>query len=99
MIHVALLIAMLLAGCASMKNTPQQDYVYAMAKPCEGNGVQISYVAPDGKTWRGFWAGGAYTWPEFQQCVGEQMKLHPYREWLQETGQPAPSVRRNGTVR
>jgi uncharacterized lipoprotein YajG len=44
---------LLLAGCATFKNTPQQDYVYAMARPCENNGVQIAYVAPDGKSWRG----------------------------------------------
>ena len=74
----------LLSGCATLKNTPQQDYLYAMAAPCERNGARISGVSPDGKSWRGSWSGGAYTWPEFQQCVREQMKARPYRQWLQE---------------
>ena len=79
-------LAGLLAGCATIQNTPQQDYVYDMARPCERNGVQIAYVSPDGKSWRGQWMGGAYTWPEFQQCVQEQMKAHPYQAWLRATG-------------
>lgn len=80
--NCCLLVCFVLVGCVSMRNTPQQDYVHAMARPCEGRGVQIDYVSPDGKSWRGFWAGGAYTWPEFQECVQEQMKLKPYQEWL-----------------
>lgn len=80
---IALLACLVLAGCVS--NSPQQDYVYAMARPCEGRGVRIEYVSPDGQSWRGFWAGGAYTWPEFQQCVQEQIKLKPYPEWLKES--------------
>ena len=81
-----LIASLLLAGCATFKNTPQQDYVYAMARPCENNGVQIAHVAPDGKSWRGNWSGGAYTWPEFQQCVQAQMKTRPYPVWLRENG-------------
>jgi hypothetical protein len=69
-------------GCATFKNTPQQEYVYAMARPCESNGVRIDWVAPDGKEWRGFWVGGAATWPEFQQCVGKQMRANPYADWI-----------------
>ena len=83
---VSIALALLLTGCATLRNTPQQDYVYDMARPCEGNGVTIAHVAPDGKTWRGQWAGGAYTWPEFQQCVNAQMKARPYGEWLKAAG-------------
>jgi len=75
-----LLVCLVLVGCVS--NTPQQDYVYAMARPCEGRGVKIDYVSTDGKSWHGSWVGGAATWPEFEQCVREQMKLKPYQEWL-----------------
>ena len=74
---------LLMAGCATLQNTPEQEYVYAMAKPCEGRGVKIDYVAPDGKSWRGFWMGGAYTWPEFQQCVHDNMKQEPFASWKQ----------------
>lgn len=70
------------AGCATFKNTPQQDYLYAMARPCEGNGVQVKSVSPDGKSWSYSWFGGAYTVPEFQQCVQGQMRSNPYSQWL-----------------
>jgi hypothetical protein len=35
----ACLLVLILSGCATLKNTPQQDYVYAMAAPCEGKGL------------------------------------------------------------
>lgn len=83
---VLIALALLLVGCSTLQNTPQQDYVYDMARPCEANGVTIAYVSPDGKDWRGQWFGGAHTWPEFQQCFSQQMKAHPYKEWLKATG-------------
>jgi len=76
----------LLSACATLNNTPQQDYVCDMARPCERNGVHIAYVSPDGTSWRGHWMGGAYTWPEFQQCVQEQIAAHPYQVGLRATG-------------
>jgi len=83
---VSIALALLLTSCATIQNTPQQDYVYDMARPCEGNGVRIAYVSPDGKDWRGHWQGGAHTWPEFQRCFSDQMKAQPYKEWLKATG-------------
>ncbi len=74
---------LLMAGCATFMDTPEQEYVYAMARPCEGKGVRIDSIAPDGKSWRGFWAGGAYTWPEFQQCVQDHTKQEPFASWKQ----------------
>ena len=79
---VALILCAVATGCATFKNTPEQEYVYAMARPCEGNGVQITWVSSDGKQWRGHWTGGAYTWPEFQACLADQYKARPYQEWL-----------------
>jgi len=38
-----LVLAGLLDGCAA--NTPQQDYVYDMARPCEGKGIMLDYVS------------------------------------------------------
>jgi hypothetical protein len=79
------LLVIALAGCATFKNTPQQDYVYAMAGPCEGHGAQIKHVHPDG-SWTGYASGGAYTVPEFRACMDEQAKTHPYQQWLKENG-------------
>jgi hypothetical protein len=78
-----LVVLLLMAGCAMLQNTPEQEYVYAMGRPCETNGARINYVSPDGKEFRGQWAGGAYTWPEFQQCVQANMKQDPFASWKQ----------------
>ncbi len=77
------------AGCATFKNTPQQEYIYDMSGHCDTHGVQINWVSADGTQWRGFWHGGAATWPEFQQCMREHIKDHPYAEWLQQNRKPA----------
>jgi hypothetical protein len=79
----ALLLLALLAlpGCATFKNTPQQEYVWNMGKKCEGTGASITRVLPNGQYY-GQWFGGAYTWPEFEACMSEQFRAHPYAEWL-----------------
>lgn len=77
--------AIVLAGCASMLNTPQQDYVWAMGQNCSNTGAYITRVLPDGHYYYG-WRGGAYTGPEFRQCMEEQYKARPYREWVKENG-------------
>jgi hypothetical protein len=80
-LSIAALLAALVVGCATFKNTPKQEYVWDMGRACSTNGAQITRVLPDG-TYYATWAGGAYTWPEFQTCMREQFKAHPYADWL-----------------
>ena len=87
----ACLLALSLSGCATFKNTPQQDYVYAMAAPCEGRGVNLSGGVSRREVVARELDGGAYTWPEFQQCVREQIKAHPYKSWVKESAR-SPSA-------
>jgi hypothetical protein len=94
-------LVLLASGCASFQNNARQDYVYAMAKPCEGNGVQLRQVNPDG-SWTGSFSGGAYTIPEFRACLEQQMSNHPFGPWLLENNREDPagvSVRRDGSVK
>lgn len=79
--RLLLIVGLLTAGCATMRNTPEQEYVYAMARPCEISGARLEYVSADGKQYRGSWAGGAYTWPEFQQCLRARMVETPFAQW------------------
>jgi hypothetical protein len=39
-------VGLVLAGCAGLRNTPQQNYVYAMARQsnCEARGVTLHNV-------------------------------------------------------
>lgn len=98
-LSLSLFIALLAlsAGCASMRNTPQQDYVFEMGRTCQNTGiteVSVDRVEPDGK--RYWMRAGVGMWehevPKFRECMQEQFKLHPYSEWLRKqsaSSQPA----------
>jgi hypothetical protein len=95
------LLLIALTGCASFKNTPQQDYVYDMGHVCEtAKGVtstRIERVAPDGRYWiRGRGAGYEFEYPNFFACMKEQYQAHPYLDWLKarkrEATQPLVTV-------
>lgn len=56
---VSIALALLLTGCATFKNTPQQDYVWAMWGICKVSGrfntsvAYIDRVGTDGRYWSG----------------------------------------------
>jgi hypothetical protein len=99
--HVQVLVAMsaLLAGCASVQNTPKQDYVWAMWDQCKATDelrtstMVIGRVDPDGKYWSNVTVGpGEMEWPKVQACMNEQFKARPYLDWLkgrQASAQPS----------
>lgn len=74
-----------LAGCASTKDTPQQEYVWAMGRICDSrsNTWYLDQVKPDGSyTVRG--ATNAVPAPNipYFDCMREQFKAHPYEQWV-----------------
>jgi hypothetical protein len=81
----------LMAGCAMLQHVPEQEYVHATGTPCETNAARINDVPPDGREFRGQWMGGAYTWPEFQQCGPSHVKQELLAGWKQ--GHIAASAR------
>ena len=84
-ILVALMALVLLGGCATFKNTPQQDYVFAVGKNCETpNGrFSIAWVSADGRQWRSNVGGEGYEVQFFNQCMREQFAKNPYRQWFE----------------
>jgi hypothetical protein len=66
----------LLTGCGALRNTPQQEAVYAAHAACQASGrvdlnVTLVRVEPDGRFWyetRGGQAGRA----AFEVCMQEQ---------------------------
>jgi len=77
---IVVLTALTLVGCATMQNTPQQSYVYAMGEGCTHiQGIKLDRVEPDGRYW---YFGTPSQWTPFQRCMSEQIKLHPYLDWL-----------------
>src|SRR5438876_11831572 len=45
------LASLILAGCATLQTTPQQDYTYEMGRNCETPTTKIERVDPDGRYW------------------------------------------------
>lgn len=78
-IPVSCLVAcLLLAGCASMKNTPAQDMVWQAHGECQAEGrisnnVVISRVEPDGRYWVETRNGNAGL-PAFVECMNEKFR-------------------------
>jgi hypothetical protein len=75
-------------GCASMQNTPQQDYVWQLGHICDSRTTiyQMASVTPDGRyTVRG--ASNVIDFKPYLECMREQADRLPYGEWLkQRTG-------------
>jgi hypothetical protein len=82
---LSLLMLPVLVGCASAKDTPQQEYVWAMGRICDSrsNTWYLDKVEPDGSyTVRG--ASNSVPAPNipYFDCMKEQFAAHPYSEWL-----------------
>jgi uncharacterized lipoprotein len=71
------LVVAALSGCASMKNTPQQDATWKAYSLCqyEGripNNVQMVRVEPDGRYWYE-WINGSRGSTDLEQCIREKV--------------------------
>jgi hypothetical protein len=88
--HLALVLgAVLLAACASMQNTPQQDYVWTCVEACKTQippQCRVTRVDTAGRYY-GSCTGTLANWDkDFTSCMREQYQAHPYREWLKANG-------------
>ena len=75
---------LLLSGCATFKNTPQQDYVWEKGRVCDRQVAfwKLERVEADGRWWiRGATNGppGRY---DYFACMQEEFSRDPYQEWL-----------------
>jgi hypothetical protein len=91
---VVTLTALTLVGCATAKNTPQQDYTYEMAQGCTNiRNAQLERVEPDGRYWV---ISLHYTQYQFFDCMNAQFKAHPFFDWAKaqkrEASQPPVAV-------
>jgi hypothetical protein len=69
-------LALLLAGCSAVSNTPQQEKTYAAWAACQAEGridgnVQLTRVQSDGRWW---WAtrDGSFGVGPIKECMAEQ---------------------------
>ena len=79
--RIAVLLVLFLTACASMKNTPIQDYVLEVSRQCESvSAVRIVRVDTAGHYWiRGAGPAGI---PMFHACMEEQRAKQPFNDWL-----------------
>ncbi len=81
----SVLLLILLAGCATTMNTPQQDYVWEQVKVCDTRTatLRVSRVSTDGKLiWWQPTLDATPQIPVYLVCLREQYALHPYLDWI-----------------
>jgi hypothetical protein len=95
---VVTLATLILTGCATFKNTPQQDYVWELGKACDTTEVFMERVNTDGRYYIWSRLGGSMEakYPGYFACMKEQFKAHPFLDWLKaqkrEAQQPPVTV-------
>jgi hypothetical protein len=76
-------IGLVLAGCATIKNTPQQDYVWSCVEACKAKlppQCQVGSVDTDGQI-SYLCMGTRANLDEFTQCVQTQQEERPFAAW------------------
>jgi len=72
-----ILAVAILAGCATVQNTPQQDLVWSAYNQCKAEGripanIQLERVEPNGRPWFSAYSS-AYGAQELERCLNEKM--------------------------
>jgi len=78
--RAAFLLALLMDGCATAKNTPQQDYVWACIDACKAElppQCNITGVNTDGHI-SSLCQGALANMDNFNRCLQGQYKQQPY---------------------
>jgi len=76
-----LLGVLLLGGCTTVRNTPEQDLVWSAYKQCKVEGripsnIQLDRVEPDGRAWYSA-NRTAYGAQELERCINEKVSPPP----------------------
>jgi hypothetical protein len=71
------LVAVAITGCASMRNTPAQDAMWAAYDQCRAEGrvppnVQLLRVDPDGRAYYQTYTS-SYGGADFERCINEKV--------------------------
>jgi TonB family protein len=90
-------LPLFLTACATIKNTPQQDYTSTLCDMCRTSlpsQCQVTKVDTAGRYYVTCGSGSQAMFLDFQKCVAEQEQLQPYGKWLaahQKAAPPAPA--------
>jgi hypothetical protein len=81
---LGLLLCVVVAGCATFKNTPRQDYTWEIGRACSGESagtIQLTRVEPAGRYW---YFGGPAEFSWFRECMTRKFQETPYKAWLEQ---------------
>lgn len=84
--RILLVASLLLTGCATLANTPQQDYVWELSKACNTRQVFMHRVNSDGSYTIWTRENAASSYPAYHACIREQAKARPYQAWQRANG-------------
>ena len=79
-------LALALCGCATMQNTPKQEYVWSCIEACKAEippQCQIVGVNMEGGTSTSC-VGTLANWDKFSGCMQREYDKRPYAAWLKE---------------
>ena len=73
----SIIVALLMADCSAVKNTPAQDEAWSRWAPCRSQltGSDIRIVQLDGRIV--FWSNGAYDGRSMVDCLARAGKIGP----------------------
>jgi hypothetical protein len=77
-------LGLVLVGCATMRNTPEQEYVWSCIEACKAEippQCRNVNVNAEGHT-SSSCAGTIANWDKFSGCMQQQYKERPYTAWL-----------------
>ena len=82
-----------LAGCALLKETPQQAYVWEKGRLCDNRVAfwKMERVDEKGNDWVRGATNAPPGWHDYRACMDEEFAKDPYEQWLK---QHADTVRR-----
>jgi hypothetical protein len=76
----AVVAVLVVAGCATLQNTPVQDYVWEQGRKCNAAGITMTSVDSNGSYQ--LQGGNVTSFAAYTDCMKEQERLLPYHAWL-----------------
>lgn len=77
---ISVILAIILAACATLQNTPLQDYVWELGRKCNAAGITMISVDSNGRYQ--LQGGNVTSFAAYTDCMNEQERLLPYQTWL-----------------
>jgi hypothetical protein len=94
-IIILAVLSVVLTGCATFKNTPQQDYTWAIGHICDARSPfwRMDSVNADGSSVVRGATASPPGWGDYQACLRAERARTPYGQWINEQAEPARATK------